>query len=86
MTIFCFKEVPSSSVSRTVQTVKSMTAHEAFAHSPEVKIKLRGGSLWREGYFANTVGQQGSEAVIAAHVQRQGRKSYYRGQLDLELA
>ena len=37
----------------------------------------------------NTVGQHGSETVIAAYVQRQGGKSEYRqlhkGQMDLEL-
>jgi hypothetical protein len=42
------------------------------------------------GYFANTVGQHGSEKVIAAYVQGQGGKSEYRtlhkGQLDLGLS
>ena len=87
---FLIQCVPSLSVSRAVQIVKSVTAREVFAHVPEVKIKLWGGSFWGEGYFVNTVGQHGSEEVIAAYVQRQGGKSNYRqlhkGQLDLELA
>ncbi|MDP3072829.1 MAG: IS200/IS605 family transposase [Opitutaceae bacterium] len=87
---FLIQTVPSYSPSRMVQLVKSVIAREVFAKVPEVKEKLWGGAFWGEGYFANTVGQHGSEKVIAAYVQGQGGKSEYRtlhkGQLDLGLS
>ena len=87
---FLIQSVPRLSPSRVVQTVKSLIAREVFAKASEVKQKLWGGAFWGEGYFVNTVGQHGSEKVIAAYVQGQGGKSEYRvlhkGQLDLELS
>ena len=87
---FLIQSVPRLSPSRVVQTVKSLIAREVFAKAPEVKQKLWGGAFWGEGYFVNTVGQHGSEKVIAAYVQGQGGKSEYRvlhkGQMDLELS
>jgi REP element-mobilizing transposase RayT len=69
---FLIQTVPSYSPSRMVQIVKSVIAREVFAKVPGVKGKLWGGAFWGEGYFVNTVGQHGSEKVIAAHVQGQG--------------
>ena len=87
---FLIQTVPSCSPSRMVQIVKSVIAREVFAKAPEVKQQLWGGALWGEGYFVNTVGQHGSEKVIAAYVQAQGGNSDYRvlhkGQLDLGLS
>tara|TARA_R110002110_G_scaffold75087_1_gene198569 strand:- start:122 stop:490 length:369 start_codon:yes stop_codon:yes gene_type:complete len=87
---FLIQSVPRLSPSRVVQTVKSLIAREVFTKAPEVKQKLWGGAFWGEGYFVNTVGQHGSEKIIAAYVQGQGGKSEYRvlhkGQLDLELS
>ena len=66
-----------------------MIAREVFAKAPEVKRKLWGGEFWGKGYFVNTVGQHGSESVIAAYVARQGEAASYqqlhKGQLDLGL-
>jgi REP element-mobilizing transposase RayT len=87
---FLIQAVPSYSPSRVVQIVKSVVAREVFVQAPEVKQKLWGGAFWGEGYIVNTVGQHGSEKVIAAYVQGQGGKSDYRplhkGQLDFELS
>jgi len=87
---FLIQTVPSYSPSRVVQIVKSVVARQVFVQAPEVKQKLWGGAFWGEGYFVNTVGQHGSEKVIAAYVQGQGGKSDYRqlhkGQLDFELS
>ena len=73
-----------------MQRVKSIIAREVFAKAPEVKRILWGGAFWGEGYFVNTVGQHGSEKVIAAYVRGLGGKSDYRtlhkGRLDLGLA
>ena len=87
---FLIQSVPTYSATRIVTTAKSVIAREVFAHVPEVKEKLWGGAFWGEGYFVNTVGQHGSEKVIAAYVQGQGGASEYRqlhkGQLDLGLS
>ena len=87
---FLIQSVPTYSATRIVTTEKSVIAREVFAKAPEVKEKLWGGAFWGEGYFVNTVGQHGSEKVIAAYVQGQGGKSDYRvlhkGQLDLGLS
>jgi REP element-mobilizing transposase RayT len=86
---FLVQSVPMYSPTKIVQTVKSLTAREVFARVPEVKKKLWGGEFWGKGYFLNTVGQHGSEKVIAEYVKRQGGAGGYRqlhkGQLELEL-
>jgi putative transposase len=87
---FLIQSVPTYSPSKVVQMVKSLIAREVFAKAPEVKRQLWGGAFWGEGYFVNTVGQHGSEKVIAAYVQGQGGQSEYRplhkGQMDLGLS
>jgi putative transposase len=75
---FLIQTVPTYSPSRVVQTVKGVIAREVFAKALEVKRQLWGGAFWGEGYFVNTVGQHGSEKVIAAYVQGQGGQSEYR--------
>jgi putative transposase len=86
---FLIQSVPTYSVTKIVTTVKSVIAREVFAQAPEVKKKLWGGEFWGKGYFVNTVGQHGSEKVIAAYVQGQGGNGEYRrlhkGQLELGL-
>ena len=62
---FLIQSVPTYSVTKIVTTVKSVIAREVFARAPEVKKKLWGGGFWGMGYFVNTVGQHGSEKVIA---------------------
>jgi len=75
---FLVQSVPMYSPTKIVQTVKSVTAREVFAKVPEVKKKLWGGEFWGKGYFVNTVGQHGSEKVIAEYVKMQGKRGNYR--------
>ena len=86
---FLVQSVPMYSPTKIVQTVKSLTAREVFIRAPEVKKKLWGGEFWGKGYFVNTVGQHGSEKVIAEYVKRQGAAGgyhqLYKGQLKLNL-
>jgi len=86
---FLIQSVPSYSPTRIVRTVKSVIAREVFAKAPEVKRKLWGGEFWGKGYFVNTVGQHGSESVIAAYVARQSEgasfQQLHKGQLELGL-
>jgi REP element-mobilizing transposase RayT len=84
---FLIQSVPAYSPTRSVQTVKSLTAREVFAKAPEVKRLLWGGEFWGKGYFINTVGQYGSEKVIAEYVKGQGGnyRQLHKDQLDLRL-
>ena len=86
---FLIQSVPTYSPTQIVTTVKSLIAREVFAKVPEVKDKLWGGEFWGKGYFVNTVGQHGSESVIAAYVAGQGEGANYqrlhKGQMDLGL-
>ena len=86
---FLIQSVPTYSVTRIARTVKSVIAREVFAQAPEVKTKLWGGEFWGKGYFVNTVGQHGSESVIAAYVAGQGGEGRYeqlhKGQMTLDL-
>jgi REP element-mobilizing transposase RayT len=86
---FLVQSVPAYSPTKIVQTLKSITAKEVFAHLPAVKSQLWGGEFWGKGYFINTVGQHTSEKVIAEYVKRQGLGAHYRqlhkGQLELIL-
>jgi REP element-mobilizing transposase RayT len=75
---FLVQSVPMYSPTKIVQTVKSVTAREVFARAPEVKRKLWGGEFWGKGHFVNTVGQHGSEKVIAEYVKGQGEEAHYR--------
>jgi len=75
---FLVQSVPMYSPTKIVQTLKSVTAREVFARVPEVKKELWGGEFWGKGYFINTVGQHGSEQVIAEYVKNQGQSGDYR--------
>ena len=75
---FLVQSVPMYSPTKIVQTVKSVTAREVFTRVPEVKKKLWGGEFWGKGYFINTVGQYGSEKVIAEYVKRQAGSREYQ--------
>ena len=72
---FLVQSVPSYSPKKIVQTIKSITARELFERCPQIKEQLWGGALWTEGYFVSTVGQHGTEAVIAKYVREQGGQS-----------
>ena len=82
---FLIQSVPSMSVSKIVQTIKSITAREVFLNYPEVKKDLWGGNFWTSGYYANTVGHYGDKDVIRKYVEDQGRvyKPLHSEQLKL---
>jgi len=84
---FLVQSVSTMEVSEIARILKSITARELFALYPEIKSKLWGGNLWTSGYYANTVGQYGNEAVIRKYVENQGKEKecskVYRSQLTL---
>ena len=74
---FLIQTVPTYSPTKIVRTIKSITAKEIFKTHPEVKKQLWGGEFWGKGYFINTVGQHGTESMIAKYVQNQGDQDAY---------
>lgn len=74
---FLVQSVPTYSVTKIVQIIKSITAREIFKRVPQVKKKLWGGEFWSDGYFASTVGQHASEATIREYVKKQGTETEY---------
>ena len=82
---FLVQSIPSLSVSEMVGKIKSITGREIFKKHAEIKKILWGGNLWTSGFYANTVGQYGNEAMIKNYIEKQGG-SYDRiheGQLKL---
>ena len=82
---FLVQSVPTYSVTKLVTIIESLTAREIFRRCPGVKKKLWGGEFWTDGYFASTVGRQGTERTIGAYVERQG-SAYRRLHEDRQLA
>ena len=62
------QSVPTYSVKKIVQMVKSLTARKIFQRCPNVKKKLWGGEFWSDGYTASTVGKHGDETMIGNYV------------------
>ena len=70
---FLVQSIPTYSISKIVQMIKSLTAREIFRRCPAIKKKLWGGELWSDGYFASTVGKHGDEKMIGKYVKNQGQ-------------
>ncbi len=83
------QSVPKYSATQIVTIVKSLTAKQVFSECPQVKKKLWGGEFWTDGYYVATVGEHGTETVIANYVKNQGdeyrklHKEEVEGQLSL---
>lgn len=81
---FLIQAVPTMSPAEIIKKVKSITAREIFKRNPEVKKQLWGGNFWTSGYFVNTAGASGSEAVIREYVKNQGIEKEYKQLLQQE--
>jgi len=75
---FLIQSVPTYSVKKIIQMVKSITAREVFARCPQVRKKLWGGQFWTDGYYVATVGMHGNEKTVSEYVKSQGRESEYK--------
>jgi REP element-mobilizing transposase RayT len=73
---YLVQSIPSLSVSDMVKIIKSITAKALFKNHPDIKKILWGGNLWTSGFYANTVGQYGNEAMIKNHIVNQGLSNY----------
>ena len=74
---------PRYSIAKTVGILKSISASQIFRPHPEVKRELWGGQLWEDGYFARTVGDQVTAAVIKQYIQYHRQEEKRPSQLDL---
>lgn len=84
---FLVQGIPSMSVSEMVAKIKSITGRALFKKHAEIKTMLWGGNLWTAGYYANTVGQYGNEAMIRNYIEKQGSSDYvkiHQGKLQLD--
>ena len=81
---FLVQSVPTYSVKKIVQMIRSLTAREVLSRCPGVKKKLWGGEFWSDGYFSSTVGKHGDEAMIGKYVKGQGGK-YHKLHSDHQL-
>ena len=82
---FLVQGIPKMSVTEMVTKIKSITAREIFKNHIEIKKILWGGNLWTAGFYANTVGQYGNEAMIKNYIEKQSSNyvRIYEGQLKL---
>jgi REP element-mobilizing transposase RayT len=71
---FLLQSVPTMRPAEMVRRIKSITGREIFKLHPEVKKILWGGEFWTDGYYINTVGQYGNEAVIQQYVRGQNKE------------
>ena len=74
---FLIQSITTWNVERLVTTIKSITAKQVFLEMPGLKKELWGSSLWTSGYYAATIGKNGSETVIRRYVKEQGREEEY---------
>ena len=59
---------PKYSIAKVVGMLKSISASEIFEKFPEVKKELWGGEFWEDGYFARTVGDKITAALIKRYI------------------
>jgi putative transposase len=65
--------VPSAGVPEIVKTIKSITAREMYRSFPELKKLMWGTSLWEQGYFVRTVGDETTAEMIKRYIEKQGK-------------
>ena len=88
--LYCYQKpirfVPTYSLTKITQIIKSITAHKMFEKYPNFKQELWGTEFWTKGYFISTVGKHGDEKKLRNYVKNQGNKDYqqiHQGQLKL---
>lgn len=64
---------PKYSIGEMIRKFKSITARELFRRFPSLRKELWGGEFWSDGYYAATVGEGGSWAVVERYVRSQGK-------------
>ena len=76
---------PSRSIGEVVRIIKSKSARGLFREFPLLKKKLWSGELWEDGYFARTVGDRMTRAVIEKYIEHHRDITHGPAQLDFKL-
>ena len=64
---------PRYSIAKVVGILKSVSASQVFEEFPQLRKQLWARELWEDGYFARTVGDNVTAAVIRRYIrQHQG--------------
>ena len=65
---------PKIAPAKILQVVKSITARMMFRQYPQLRQRLWGGELWKDGYYIGTIGETQTEAKIRDYIIRQEHK------------
>jgi len=76
---------PSRSIGEVVRIIKSKSARGLFREFPLLKKKLWSGELWEDGYFARTVGDRMTRAVIEKYIAHHRDITHGPAQLEIKL-
>ena len=76
---------PSRSIGEVVRIIKSKSARGLFREFPGLKKKLWSGELWEDGYFARTVGDRMTRAVVERYIQHHRDITHGPAQLEFKL-
>jgi putative transposase len=61
---------PRLSIAQVVTRLKSISAREIFRSFPDLRVRMYGGAFWEGGYFARTVGDSVTGAVIRRYIRQ----------------
>jgi putative transposase len=62
---------PKVAPAKVAQVIKSISARQLFLAFPEIKKKLWGGNMWKDGYYVGTIGEGQTEAIILRYLEHQ---------------
>ena len=76
---------PSRAIGYAIRVIKSISARELFREFPELKQRLWSGQLWKDGYFARTVGSRMTSEVIKKYIKHHKELEQEPTQLQMKL-
>ena len=74
---------PQRSVGRAVGILKSVSARHMFKRFPYLRQKLWAGELWGDAYFARTVGEGVTAAMVRRYIESHDEKAFGHAQAEL---
>ncbi|MDO8668881.1 MAG: IS200/IS605 family transposase [Candidatus Buchananbacteria bacterium] len=76
---------PKIAPAKIAQIVKSISGRMMFKHYPQIKKKLWGGEIWKDGYYVGTIGETQTEAKIRDYINKQEGKHMETNMKQLKL-
>ena len=74
---------PRYSIAKVVGILKSISASQVFEEFPQLRKQLWARELWEDGYFARTVGDNVTAAVIRRYIRQHQGETGRQRQLKL---